>query len=154
MPMRPLKIAGVALNEEDLRIGVTKSDLAFYAEEVGEDIVAALSYSTDLFTAETARRMVEEWEGELEQVVADPEVRIGDVELMTEQERGVLRGWNQTEREYPRGRCIHELFEEQVKRDEGAIAIRYGEEEMTYGELNRRANQVGHYLRNLGVGPE
>ena len=120
-----------------------------------ESIEGALEYSLDLYEGETVRRMVKHLMRVLEQVVEDPGIRIQDVELMTEEEREqVLVEWNDTDSEYPEGRCVHELFEEQVKKTPGAIAVVYGEQELTYEELNRRANQLGEYLRRMGVGPE
>ncbi len=70
-----------------------------------------------------------------------------------ERER-VLYEWNETEGEYPREKCVHELLEEQAGKTPEAVAVVCGEEELSYGELNRRANQLAHYLRELGVKPE
>src|SRR6185369_121140 len=63
-------------------------------------------------------------------------------------------GWNQTSAEYPRERCVHELFEEQVEQRADAVAVVYEGEQLTYDELNRRANQLANYLREMGVGAE
>ena len=62
--------------------------------------------------------------------------------------------WNETEREYPEDKCVHELFEEQVEKTPEAMAVVFEEQELSYGELNRRANQLAHYLRKLGVKPD
>ena len=62
--------------------------------------------------------------------------------------------WNDTGRNYPKDRCIHELFEEQVERTPEAVAVVFEDQQLTYKALNRRANQLAHYLRKLGVGPE
>jgi len=75
--------------------------------------------------------------------------------MLTAKEREqLLVEWNETRREYPRERCIHELFEKQVELTPEAVAVVYEEQELSYRELNRRANQLAHYLRGLGVGPE
>jgi len=66
----------------------------------------------------------------------------------------LLYGWNQTKTESPSEKCVHELFEEQAERAPNAVAVLYEDRELTYGELNRRANQLAHYLRELGVGPD
>ena len=77
------------------------------------------------------------------------------MELLSEGEREqIVVGWNNTQAEYPREKCLHELFEEQVERSPEAVAVVYEGERLTYRELNERANQLGHYLRELGVGPE
>ncbi|HET7641596.1 MAG TPA: condensation domain-containing protein, partial [Ktedonobacteraceae bacterium] len=90
----------------------------------------------------------------LDGVAKDPEVWIGMLPLLTEPEIRQLAEWNETKREYERGRCVHELFEEQVRRDPEAVAVVFAGEEMSYGELNRRANRLAHYLRGLGVKPD
>ncbi|HEX2093879.1 MAG TPA: amino acid adenylation domain-containing protein, partial [Longimicrobiaceae bacterium] len=91
----------------------------------------------------------------LEQVTADADVRLSQLELLGEAERAlVLEEWNRTEAEYPAERCIHELFEVQATRTPGAVAVVYEGEALSYAELNERANQLAHYLRRHGVGPE
>ena len=62
--------------------------------------------------------------------------------------------WNQTEVAYPKDRCLHELFEEQVERTPDAVAVAFEDEQLTYRELNERANQLAHHLQKLGVGPD
>ncbi len=90
-----------------------------------------------------------------EQIGAGPDQRISASATLTDQEREqILYEWNATEREYRREKCVHELFEEQVARNPEAVAVVCGEQEVTYRELNRRANRLGHYLRGLGVKPE
>ena len=73
--------------------------------------------------------------------------------LNDDQREQVLREWNGTEAEYGQG-SVHELFEEQAERVPEAVAVEHEGERLSYGELNRRANQLGHYLRSVGVGPE
>ena len=68
--------------------------------------------------------------------------------------RQLLLEWNDTARDYPRHRCLHQLFEEQVQRTPDAVAVVFGEQQLTYRELNARANQLARHLRGLGVGPE
>jgi non-ribosomal peptide synthetase component F len=68
--------------------------------------------------------------------------------------RRLLIEWNDTEKDYPKDKCLHELFEEQVERTPNAIALVFEDQQLTYRELNNRANQLGHYLRKRGVGPE
>src|SRR6201995_2222853 len=66
----------------------------------------------------------------------------------------LLYEWNDTQAEYPQDKCIHQLFEEQVARTPEATAVVFEETELSYAELNRRANQLAHYLRELGVRPD
>src|SRR5205807_10151258 len=91
----------------------------------------------------------------LEQVAEEPEGRIGELQLLDEEEwQQVVVEWNRTEEAYPRERCLHELFGDQARRQPEAVALVYEDGQMSYGELNRRANQVGRYRRRMGVGPE
>ena len=62
--------------------------------------------------------------------------------------------WNETKRNYPKDKCVHQLFEEQVKRTPEAVAVVFEDQQLTYRELNSQANQLAHYLKKLGVGPE
>jgi len=90
----------------------------------------------------------------LEGAAADPERRISELPLMREEaRRRVLVEWNRTEVDYPRDRCVHELFEEQAARTPDAVAVVSEDRSLTYGELDRRANQLAHHLLGLGVGP-
>jgi non-ribosomal peptide synthetase component F len=84
-----------------------------------------------------------------------PRTPVRGLEVLPERERRqVLYEWNQTQAEFPGEECIHELFEEQVRKSPEAVAAVYEEASLTYGELNRRANRLGHYLRGMGVGPD
>jgi surfactin family lipopeptide synthetase A len=113
--------------------------------------VAVLVYSTDLFERETIQRMLCHLERVLEQVSANADVRISELELMGSEERlRLLYEWNDTAVEYPRDQCIHELFAEQVSKRPDAVALVWGREVLSYQELNRRSNQLAHYLARTG----
>src|SRR5438874_3194405 len=91
----------------------------------------------------------------VEALEKEPEKAVRSVAVLSEEERQqVVYGWNRTEVAYPDEKCVHELFEEQAEKQAEAVAVEYEGERLSYGELNRRANQLGHYLRKLGVGPE
>jgi len=91
----------------------------------------------------------------LEQMVSDPTRRLSEMPMLTESERHqLLVEWNRTKRDYPQDKCIHELFEEQVERTPDAVAVVFEDHQLTYRELNRRANQLAHYLQKRGVGPD
>ena len=93
------------------------------------------------------------WQRVLEQVAADADVRLSRLELLGEAERAlVLEEWSRTEAEYPANRCVHELFAEQAARTPGAVAVVFEGAELTYAELDARANQLAHYLRGAGRG--
>ena len=133
----------------------SKFDLTLAAVETKEGIRTTIEYNSDLFDTETIERMLGHLQVMLEGVVADRDHRIAELPLLTDQERHqILMEWNATGREYPRDRCLHQLFEEQAARTPAAVAVVYEEEQLTYQQLNIRANQLAHYLRKLGVGPE
>ena len=120
-----------------------------------EQLYGNFEYSTDLYEVTTIRRMIGHFRAVLEGIVAEPKERISELPLTTADERHqLLVAWNDTKTESPGNRCIHELFEVQVKRTPEAVAVMYEDQQLTYLELNRRANQLGHYLQRIGVGPE
>ena len=134
---------------------VAKFDLTLSLQEVGERIVGELEYATALYERSTLERYREYFLRLVEAMVADDTQVVDHLRLLTETERHqVLYEWNATEREYPRDKCVHELFEEQVRRSPEATAVVFEEEELSYGELNARANRLAHYLRELGVKPD
>jgi amino acid adenylation domain-containing protein len=112
-------------------------------------------YNSDLFHFATITRMIGHYQTLLESIVADPTQRLAELPLLTKVERHqVLIEWGETNREYPRDRCIHHLFEAQAERSPDAVAVVSHDERLSYGELNARANQLAHYLRKNGVGKE
>ncbi|MCP4655731.1 MAG: amino acid adenylation domain-containing protein, partial [bacterium] len=132
---------------------VAKFDITLFVADGGAGLSAALEYNTDLFDASTATRLLDHYRRLLEGVVAAPERRISELALLGPGERHQLLGeWNDTARCYPQERCIHELFETQAATTPEAVAVVLDEERISYRELDRRANQLGHHLRALGVG--
>jgi amino acid adenylation domain-containing protein len=132
-----------------------KFDMTIAMWETEEDLTGGLEYATSLYGEETAQRYLGYLQRLLEGMVENEEAMLGSLPLLSGEERDqIVYEWNQTSADYPRERCLHELFEEQVKRTPEAIAVVYEGASLSYGELNRRANQLGHYLRRMGVGPE
>ena len=132
-----------------------KFDLTLSLQEAGSRIVGGAEYATSLFERATVERYLGYLRRMLEEMVIDDGQAVDEVELLSEQERRrVVYEWNETEAEYPADKCIHELFEEQVKKTPGAVAVVYEGQELSYEELNRRANRLAHYLRRLGVKPD
>lgn len=130
-------------------------DLTLSVRETEQGLVTSWKYNTDLFDDSTIARMMNHYQGLLENLVADPGKRLLDWTYLTAEERHqILIEWNNTQSEYPKDKCIHQLFEAQVARTPDSIALIFDERRMTYRELNSRANQLAHYLRRFGVGPE
>ncbi len=154
-PPSPALPHGWNLSKMDIQTATSKFDLSILVEDEAEGIFGCFEYSTDLFDAATIERLVGHWQTLLEGIVAAPEQHIGELPLLTEAERHqLLVEWNATATSYPSNRCVHQLFEEQVERTPDAIALVFDDQQMTYRELNMRANQLAHYLQQLGVGPE
>ena len=124
-------------------------------QEAGGEIRGSFVYDTDLFDAATVERMAGHFTTLLEGAVARPEGRISELPLLGEAERRLLvEDFNDTRRDYPRDVTVHQLFEAQAARTPAATAVVFGEESLTYAELNERANRLAWRLRELGVGPE
>jgi amino acid adenylation domain-containing protein len=130
-------------------------DLSFTFEEQEDGLCGKVDYDAELFEAGTILRLTSNFQMLMDGVLADPEETIDRLPLLTPEERQrLLEEWNQTHTEYPEGKCIHELFEEQVQRTPDQIALVHQHDQLTYRELNHRANQLAHELQLLGVGPE
>ncbi len=143
------------LTQMDVDSGGTKYDLYLELDERREEVLARFHYSTDLFDAATIARMASHWMNLLEGAVTDDTQSIDRLPVLTEAERHqLLYEWNDTKVEFPGGECIHELFERQAERSPDAIAVVEGNQELSYGEVNQRANQLAWHLRKRGVGPE
>ncbi|HSN99533.1 MAG TPA: condensation domain-containing protein, partial [Candidatus Nanopelagicales bacterium] len=148
------RLPGLSVETLPLATGTSKFDLTLVLEERDDGLGGYLQYSTDLFDEPTIARMAGHFQVLLASIVADPERRIGELQILPAADlRLMLEAWNATEVDYPRDRCIHELFEAQVARAPDAAALLFGSTRMSYGELDRRANQLSNHLRSLGVGP-
>ncbi|HEY9873911.1 MAG TPA: amino acid adenylation domain-containing protein, partial [Candidatus Obscuribacterales bacterium] len=152
-PMPPLQLPGLTLSLLEIPRETTQFDLSLDMEEVGERLKASIDYSTDLFDAETIARMLGHFETLLTGIVAAPSQPISNLPLLTNAEQQQLLEWNNTAVEYPPV-LIHKLFEAQVEKTPDAIAVLFANQELTYRELNNRANQLAHYLQKLEVKPE
>jgi amino acid adenylation domain-containing protein len=112
-------------------------------------------YDSHRFEATTITRMLGHMRTLLEGIVANPDRCLSSLPILTEAERHQqLIEWNETQVECPQKKCIHQLFEEQVERTPDAVAVVFEDQQLTYDELNRKANQLAHYLQQLGVEPE
>ena len=154
-PPGSYEIPGVEMESLEVDSKTAKFDLSLYLWEEEEGLKCSVEYSTDLFAALTIDRMLEHFEVLLTGAVSDPEARLSELPLLTKREQHqLLVEWNDTAADYPRDRCIHELFEAQAGSTPAAAALFHEGGELSYGELNRRANQLAHHLKRRGVGPE
>jgi surfactin family lipopeptide synthetase A len=120
-----------------------------------DGLAADFTYSTDLFDATTIVRMAGHFHKLLEGIVANPEERITRLPLLTDEEQHTLvLDWNATGMDYARDRSVHQLFEAQAAKTPNATAVVFGQDRLTYSELDRRANQLAHHLIKLGAQPD
>ncbi len=147
--------SGWTLTPMEVETGTSRFDLTLEVEERPDGLLGRFEYRTDLFDEATIARMAGHWHTLLAGIVADPTRHLAELPLLTEKERHqLLVEWNATQAAYPKDKCIPQLFEEQVQLTPEAVAVVFEGEQLTYRELNRRANQLAHYLQHLGVGPE
>ncbi len=152
-PVRRYTLGRTRFEMLDTHTGMTKFDLMLEVIDSGDRLTVAVEYNSDLFEAATIDRMLGHYETLLTAATAAPETMISLLPLMTPAEEAEIRSWNETGKEYPLHRCLHEFIEDQVDRTPDAIAVVFEDERITYEILERRANQLAHYLRSVGVGP-
>ena len=155
-------LSNTSNNNQDLTIekslfggGEAALELALEVVEGSQGLSCYFHYYTDLFDPSTIRRMAGHFERLLQGVVETPGQVISKLPLLTEVEQHqLLVEWNNTQTPYSKDKCIHHLFEEQVERTPDAIATVFETQQLTYRELNAKANQLAHYLQTVGVGPD
>ena len=130
-------------------------DLTLTVFELDGSLSADFRYNVDLFGDTTIARMEQHFQTLLNAILAYPDQHILDLPMLIEAEqRQILVEWNDTQNDYPEHACIHKLFEMQVLRTPETIAAAFEDQQLTYWELNRRANQVAHALQAAGIGPD
>ena len=150
-----LKFRGVKSAPVGINTGTSKFDLTLSLGEREQTLVGFFEYSTDLFERSTIERMIGHFQTLLEGIIADPDQPISTLPLLTGAERHqLLVEWNSTRVNFPEACCLHKLFEVQVDRTPDAVAVVFENQWLTYGQLNTRANQLAHYLKQRGVGPD
>ena len=165
-PMKQLELPGLMLRSTNFETKTTRFDLELYLWECSEDfrslwgdgwnhttgLRGVMVYNTDLFDRATILRLLESFQTLLEGLVANPDQRLSELPILTASQRQqLLVEWNQTQRNYPQGACIHQLFEAQVEQSPNAIAVQFGGNAFTYRALNNGSNQLAHYLQTLGI---
>ena len=130
-------------------------DLTVFMSVDGDGLSGTIEYKADLFDAPSIARMAEHFRILLEGMVEDPDRALEELPMLTAAERHqLLVEWNDTATAYPRDHCIHHLFAEQAYRTPDAVALVLGDETVTYGELDRRAEEIADHLRRWSVGPD
>jgi len=148
---------GDSLNLVPFALGQRGSafDMMLMMLNQGETLRGAFQYNTDLFDEAMMDRFADQFQVLLTGIVATPEQRLAELPLLSAvEEDRLLRNWNATGADYPYDRCLHELFEAQVAQSPRAIAAISGVQQLTYKQLDERANQIAWQLRERGIQPD
>ena len=147
-----MPVIGMEIGEDQFEFMGAKFDLQLSVVEVADGLSTSLLYNTDLFDAATMERMLQHFRLLLEGIAAAPDSKIGALPLLSEAEtRQLLVEWNQTAFAYPQGLTMHSLFEERATVQPDAIAVWHNGTQISYGELNRRANRLAKKLLSMGA---
>ncbi len=156
MPTAPLKLSGIKLSIAPVYTGTAKSDLTVWAiEQTDGTLEVTAEYALDLFKGETIQRFLGHFQTVLEGIAANQDQRLSQLPLLTPQEKSRMIGtWNDTRMDYPRQKTLTELFAEQVARTPDATALVFDEQELSYAELDAKAESLATQLRQHNVGPD
>ena len=145
----------LAVEPVEVDIKTSRNDISLVLQESARGLSGYVEYSADLFEASTIERMLAHYQRLLEGIVAYPEAHIAELPLLSPaEERQMLVEWNATQPAGKAAGCIHQVIEAQAACTPDAAAVVCEGQQLTYRTLNERANQLAHYLRRLGVGPE
>ncbi len=154
-PVESLKFAGVNMHAHVIDNGTAKFDLSLYLYDHDGRVDGFFEYNTDLFQPDTIERMSNHLQMLLRSAAEQPDQRLEELRLLTDDEEvRLLIDWNQTQANYPADLGVHHVIEAQVERTPDKIAAIFENQQMTYRELNRRANQLAHTLIRYGVGAD
>jgi amino acid adenylation domain-containing protein len=155
VPSTEQRTSGLSIMSSEIDTGTAMFDLLLNLSETDDTLAGYLQYSTDLYEPESISRMVKSLESLLEDAVRNPDARLSQLRMLGEGEREqLLVEWNHTQSAYPKDRTWMQLFEEQVARTPQATALVFGQQRLSYQQLNQHVNQLAHHLRGLGAGPE
>ncbi len=150
-----LELNGLGVEALEGRRSLAHTELGLFVVDRDNRLTAELRSNRELFGPATSARMLDRFRLLLEAAMANPDERVFAMPLVGEDERRqLLRDWNQTARAVDVGHCLHDVIQEQAAKTPDAIAVWADGDRLTYGELDRRANQLAHHLRARGVGPD
>jgi len=154
-PLGELRLPELTLTPQEIPHVTAQFDLMLSLAEAGDVMVGGLEYASDLFDRGTIERWIGYFKTILAGMVQDAGQSLGQLPWLSAKERRqVLVEFNATETAYPEGQLIHRLFEAQAAQQPDAVALVFEDRQLSYGELNGRANRLAHYLREQGVGPD
>jgi amino acid adenylation domain-containing protein/non-ribosomal peptide synthase protein (TIGR01720 family) len=153
-PAQALELSGLKMSFLEPDKTTAKFDLTLNVAERFDVLVCHWEYNTDLFHSDTITRMTEHFLVLLEGIINNPKQSPSQLPLLTEAEQQQLLAWNQTETDYPVDKTIVDLFQAQVEKTPDNLALVFENQQLSYQQLNAKANQLAHYLMTLGVGTE
>jgi surfactin family lipopeptide synthetase A len=153
-PKLPQAISGWNLATDEASHGGAELDLLIVVDDRGSEIFGPITYNTDLFDASSIRRMVEHWQTLLASACEYPDRRISELSVLTEAERRqILIDWNDTGKVQAQA-PVTRMIQEQAKKLSRATAVQCGDRQLSYAQLDSRADQLAQILREKGVGPD
>ena len=154
-PIGELVLPQLAASSLDIPRETAKFDVTVLVEDDGNRLIGTFEYSTDLFDHETIERVAEHFENLLNSMTRSPGTRVSEADFLGPGEAEMLlHAWNGDAIDHSRDHCIHALFERRAAERPDAVALEFGDEQLTYGQLNIRANRLAHHLIALGVRPD
>ncbi|MBT6046859.1 MAG: AMP-binding protein, partial [Candidatus Scalindua sp.] len=139
---------GIEAKAELFDAGISKFDLTLSLIEFESGLSCDIEYDTSLYELETIRRLSGHYIEILSDIIRTPNREIQELRILTKEENQLLIEWNATEAEYPRDKTLYELFEEQVKKTPDNVAVVFEDKQLTYKELNKRANQLARHIKD------
>ncbi len=168
-PMEQLVLPGLVLSPVELETKTSRFDLELYLWKCADNfrnlwgkgwqqsdgLRGVVVYNTDVFDSSTIASLLHHFQTLLEGIVANPDTHLSALPLLTpEEQRDLLQHWHKNQSSYPANACIHQLFEAQVNQRPTANAVKFGDRQFTYQELNQGSNQLARYLQKLGISSE
>ncbi len=143
------------LQPHSVTTGTEGFDLVVRLWPAEDGLMGHIDYNSDLFSPATAARLAQHYQTLLAGLSANPDTLLSELPLLPPAElHQLLQDWNQSSAEYPQQTCSHELFEAQVLRSPDVVAVQAGTDNLSYAELNARANQLARQLRSMGIGAD
>ncbi|MEM9926162.1 MAG: amino acid adenylation domain-containing protein [Cyanobacteria bacterium P01_D01_bin.50] len=165
----PICQAAFSYSKQEKQLEATELDLEYYqlpqqkvdfdlsleVTQLEESLFARFKYNSDVLEAATVTQIAEHYQNLLAAIVENPQTTVGKLPMLGEEEKHqILVKWNDTRQDYDLSHCLHQLFEAQVEKTPETVAVVFEEQELTYRQLNSRANKLAHYLQKLGVKAE
>jgi len=154
-PMPPARISGLTISPIQIDTGYSQVDLSLTLWEEADEMKGSIEYNTDLFTSTTIKRMICHFKTLLDGIIADVNLKISQLPLLTiEEKHRLLVEWNDTEERYPQELCLYQLFESCQEKYPEEVAVTFAERRLTYSQLNKQADRLAHYLHKMDAEAE